>query len=276
MACKSAAAKTPQTPLKAESFEELMEYCEGIKALVGWAKDDEVVFRGHESSDWPLEPSLFRFVRAKRGAVRRSDVQSFESLIYYLFAARMASKLGADQSGWDYLFHMQHYAVPTRLLDWSESPGKALWFACGAQDSKRDSAAAGKAHLPCLWVLNASALNKTSWGFDESIDPNYLCGDSKRSYRDIVANYNAYEFDEPVAVYPNYLNERMRAQSGLFTTFGNNLGPLEAQVPKAVAKIVLGEKCTAQARRMGRFYALNDYEMFPDVQGLANFIRNEF
>lgn len=43
---------------------------------------------------------------------------------------------------WEYLFFMQHFGVPTRLLDWSENSHVALYFAIAAAEEHRDSSGA--------------------------------------------------------------------------------------------------------------------------------------
>ncbi len=70
------------------------------------------------------------------------------------------------------MFLMQHYGVPTRLLDWTESPLTALYFAITNEDyNKSDSA---------LWMLKPIELNKKAnirtneKNFIPSFDDEYL------------------------------------------------------------------------------------------------------
>ena len=61
-------------------------------------------------------------------------------------------KLRVVFAGISWLTLMQHYGLPTRLLDWSESPLVALYFALSSdEDAKADAA---------VWVLNPMKLNK--------------------------------------------------------------------------------------------------------------------
>ena len=65
-----------------------------------------------------------------------------------------------DRASW--LTLMQHYGLPTRLLDWSESPLVALYFALSSdEDAKTDAA---------VWVLNPMRLNKKV-GYGEYVPP---------------------------------------------------------------------------------------------------------
>lgn len=74
----------------------------------------KVWYRGHANSAWSLAPSISR---------GRANPIVDEFQFYKRFkqeAARVISDPPSDEWGWQFL--MQHYGVPTRLLDFSENP----------------------------------------------------------------------------------------------------------------------------------------------------------
>ncbi|MDN3553102.1 FRG domain-containing protein, partial [Halomonas almeriensis] len=104
-----------------------------------------VWYRGQSNKEWPLLPGYLRL-----------DAPPSESTLIKQFkqsAAMLVQNTPAESFDW--LFLMQHYGVPTRLLDWSESPLVALYFSVeeGAADQDQDAA---------LWSLRPSELNKNA------------------------------------------------------------------------------------------------------------------
>ena len=104
----------------------LSEFIEVISKLTQKCKDTEynrLVYRGHSdsSSNYRLIPSLGRY----DGALERSENIIVDELI-----TLRPEEFQNISSDFDLLAKMQHYELPTRLLDFSYNPLIALYFAC--------------------------------------------------------------------------------------------------------------------------------------------------
>lgn len=80
----------------------------------------ETFYRGHANRDWELLPSIFR---TPNGVEK-------EHLLFRDMVAHEPQSFSECKSALDYLVQMQHYELPTRLLDVSTNPLVALYFAC--------------------------------------------------------------------------------------------------------------------------------------------------
>lgn len=118
------AAETAQ-PSKhpiADSLENYLEIVLHDDSIVG----DEVFYRGHADHRYQLEPSLFR-KNIAGGAPRY--LRSEAAMVRELLTAHPA-EFRPDPYMIDRLVRMQHYGLPTRLLDVTSNPLVGLYFCC--------------------------------------------------------------------------------------------------------------------------------------------------
>jgi hypothetical protein len=214
---------------------------------------DVVWYRGHPNSRFYLLPSLLRY---KNGIDK-------EKLLFTNFKKFSDRILKRRDSEWETLFEMQHYGVPTRLLDWSETFGIALFFAATYNQSHHPDQDAA------VYLLNPIALNKIS-----SISQVYLVpqDEAKFGYREIYWEHKPFAATAPIAIEPIFINDRMLAQRGMFTVHHDKIDPIEDAFPKAIKKVILPNKVIPAAMEFLQLSSLNIFSVFPDLEGLSRYL----
>lgn len=242
----------------------LFERIDEAHQELGFDTAENCLYRGHPSVEYSLLPSLFRMPLSSG-----SDYDRLESDLYFEFVTRSQEAQGLNS--WDALFLMRHHGVPTRLLDWTEVLGVALYFALLGHDGTTQ---------PCIWLLNPWALNEQSWDLRDLVLPAYLGWDpdegEEYDYADLLALWDELPWELPVAIYPQHRNRRLAAQRGLFTIHGTRCAPLEALAPTCVKRVDIPKKAIPAIRELFTIMGTDDYLLFPDSDGLARALNSKY
>lgn len=209
-------------------------------------------FRGVDSTRYDLLPS----VRWKNYTWQQ------EQYLYNEFYCRAGTRYARcpdedDLAGW--LSLMQHYRLPTRLLDWTFSPLIATYFAVlGSGEGKEDA---------CVWALAPGLLN-ASQGFKALLYPL-----SAKTVRPLLepARKGTGQRNKTIAAMAVEIDARMQMQQGAFTVHSSKV-PLN-KLPnsdKWLQKLVIPKDSVSSLRRELQLLGFRADYLFPDLESLAS------
>lgn len=191
------------------------------------------IFRGEDDIGNPLRPKYGR-----HNVSTWENSTDTEQKILEDFKRRGSPHVSVMPSNpWEWLAVAQHFGLATRLLDWTENPLVAAYFATTSR-SGTDRV---------IYVLSRDALQLA----DETASP--------------------FELQAAVLYRPKHIATRIMAQTGLFTVHPQ---PTEVFTHPALERWVISADAVPHLSAVLAHYGFNQATMFPGLDGLANHIND--
>lgn len=235
----------------------LSEYLEVLNALFV-DPTDVFWFRGHDDVDWELCPSALRYPQVATRNKAILSLAEFRRIQEY----RLEKAPGPKET-FKWLQLAQHYGLPTRLLDWTQSLTTALYFAC--QDHSVD----GMVFAIKPRDLNRMSLKKST---ADVLDP--------EEHTEIIQKYLTLGPEErarglrTVAVKPAWNSDRIIMQQGMFTLHGEQFALDKRQAPSLIGLPILKE-CKPQLLHQLERVGTGEMFIFPEPEHVCSHIKRK-
>lgn len=265
----------------------------GLNRFISSLKNDKnrLFFRGHANANYILQPSVFRNNRIKEN----------ESKMYHDLLINCPSDFEKCNTHLEKLVEMQHYGLPTRLLDITRNILVALYFACESNPESfgeivlisaneddikypQSDTVSVVASLPVFSYKKQ--LEFLEWANNPSINKekfNSLIGRLIHEVRlekpAFQADVNKEDILQSFIVYALKNNNRIIKQDGAFILCGldnpnNSLEKFRYRIKnkKIVVLVSKKQQLLEQLERM----SINKASLFPEIDFVAEYIKNKY
>jgi FRG domain len=251
----------------------------------------EVFYRGHSNrTKYRLEPSIFRKDEKGNYVYRDAEDQLYRELL-----VSNSIDFHGDVYTLDRLVRMQHYSLPTRLLDITSNPLIALYFACKSNSTQDgevivlsmvreqikyfdSDTASCIANLTRLSKVSKDGLDFSSLDvrkFNKLAPVKQLLHFIKEEKPFFEPRLEPKDLRSIICVKGKRTNSRIAFQSGAFLLFGHDATLNEGGTPEiSVQRIAVTNKETV-LRQLDQLN-INESTVFPYIENSAKYLAQKF
>ncbi len=269
----------------------LSEYTDAITSIrnniIEDGKSETLFFRGQSNKSWDIRPSIFR-----------DGLISVEHKIIQTATARFPQEFRECTSAFEELTKLQHYGLPTRLLDITMNPLVALYFACLPTSKIKDIE--GNDVYPDGIVYICTGYEEHEKSYKAQIlseitkigfDGNFTLKDLRTRLgvnKDIDPESFIKLIQDTIFVMPSYSNSRLIRQSGAFLISGainvmtNEHDLWNSKVSKSVKNlnqevdkkhIIIPQDSKEKLLDELDFFNINESTLFPELEHQMSHIK---
>lgn len=283
---------------KRKPVKDIWSVSDYVKYVTKWKLDNKTptAFRGQSFYGWGSSPKIFR---------PEVELYDNEDLAVRDIVSVHPTEFESDKTMFDRLVRMQHYGLPTRLLDVTINPLVALWFAseefktskgylAGSvqayfipkdrqryYDSDRVSCMANIANLKIakknkLFRLAQSDMPITNFNEEPVVDELlYNIQMEKSHFRPKI---NPNDLMRPVYVKPKLNNKRIIAQSGAFLLYGaKRMSGKNKEIELVkIRSVAIPHDAKADIRKELEMLGIHESTLFPEIDKTAEFIASRY
>lgn len=262
----------------------------GVISKIPPERENVRFYRGHGSSEYNLTPGIYR----NTGWIKN------ESTMFHELMLRCPNDFDISGSTFNSLVKMQHYSLPTRLLDITANPLIALYFACEDEkphdaeviafrvpkneiryhDSDTVSVISNISRMPSTFSAKKDKIIET---FNNNPEIIRLVREIQREKPYFENRVESEHLNSVVCVKPVLDNPRIIKQDGAFFLFGMNASKVNpAEVPSRYLasldnlRIIIRGSDKRKILQQLELLGITKQSIYPEIEHVAGYIKNSY